>query len=104
MQIDISSVNGTNNVFYNRRMAGEMWSPEAVIPAGKTRVFIFDWRDNPLKSQAWYNEKRKKWEDDGLLHIFAQEVDRDYAASVAGVIIPNAWVKADHRCAYQAGF
>jgi len=94
VQIDISSVNGTNNVFYNRRMAGIVWSRDAEIPLGKTRVFIFDWRDNPLKTQAWYDEKRKKWEDDGLLHIFAQEVDRDYASSVAGVIIPNAWVKA----------
>ena len=94
VQIDISSVNGTNNVFYKRRKAGMIWTPGAEIPQGKTRVFIFDWRDNPLKNQHWYDVKRKKWEDDGLLHIFAQEVDRDYSASVAGVIIPAIWVKA----------
>ena len=94
VQIDVSSVHGTNNVFYRRRMAGELWSPGAKIPLGKTRVFIFDWKDNPLKNQAWYDEKRKKWEDDGLLHIFAQEVDRDYSASLDRVIIPAAWVKA----------
>lgn len=104
VQIDISSVNGTNNVFYNRRMAGVVWSPAAEIPAGKTRVFVFDWRDNPLKSQAWYDEKRKKWEDDGLLHVFAQEVDRDYASSVAGVIIPQAWVKAAIDAHIKLGF
>lgn len=94
VQIDISSVNGTNNVFYRKRLAGEVWTPRCTMPRGKTRVFVFDWKDNPLKNQDWYDEKRKKWEDDGLLHIFAQEVDRDYAASVDGVIIPTAWVKA----------
>ncbi len=94
VQIDISSVNGTNNVFYSRRMAGEVWYEGHSIPAGKTRVFIFDWRDNPMKDEAWYEEKRRKWESDGLLHIFAQEVDRDYSAAVERVIIPAKWVKA----------
>jgi phage terminase large subunit len=94
VQIDISSVNGTNNPFYKRRMAGEVWSPGAQIPAGKTRVFIFDWRDHPGKTQAWYDKRRDKWESEGLLHLFAQEVDRDYSGAIQGVIIPQMWVKA----------
>lgn len=93
VQIDISSVNGLGNVFHRRREAGEEWMGGAAIP-GKTNVFIMDWRDHPAKTQDWYDARRKKAEDDGLLHIFAQEVDRNYAAAVDGVIIPGEWVKA----------
>lgn len=94
VQIDISSVNGTANVFYNRRMAGEVWSPGCKIESGITRVFIFDWRDHPGKTQAWYDKRRSKAEREGLLHLFQQEVDRDYSGAVLGVIIPQPWVKA----------
>lgn len=94
VQIDISSVNGTNNVFYRRRMAGQVWAPGATIDPHKTQVFIMDWSDHPAKTQEWYDRRRAKAEADGLLHIFAQEVDRDYAAAVEGVLIPPAWVKA----------
>lgn len=94
VQIDISSVNGTANVFYRRRMAGVEWSPGKDMPRGKPRIFIFDWRDHPGKTQAWYDERRQRDADAGLLHLFAQEVDRDYAGAVQGVIIPSKWVKA----------
>lgn len=94
VQIDISSVNGTANVFYRRRMAGVEWSPGKIMPRGKPRIFIFDWRDHPGKTQAWYDERRQRDADAGLLHLFAQEVDRDYAGAVQGVIIPAKWVKA----------
>ena len=94
VQIDISSVNGTGNVFYRRRKAGVEWKPGLEIPKGKTRVFIFDWRDHPGKNQEWYDRRRQKAEDEGLLHVFAQEVDRDYASAVQGVLIPPKWVKA----------
>ena len=93
VQIDISSVNGSANVFYRRRMAGELWTPGSDI-RGKTRVFIFDWRDHPLKTQAWYDKRRKRAEGEGLLHLFAQEVDRDYSGSVDRVIIHADWVRA----------
>lgn len=102
--IDISSVNGTGNVFHRKREAGIDWHPGAVIPRGKTRVLVLDWRDHPTKTEAWYNERRQKWVDDGLLHIFAQEVDRDYAASVEGVIIPAIWVKAAIDAHIKLGF
>jgi phage terminase large subunit len=46
--IDISSVNGTGNVFYRKRKAGQVWYPDGdKIEAGKTRVLLIDWRDHP---------------------------------------------------------
>ena len=77
-RIDLSSVNGMNNVFAEKRHSG------------KVDVFIFDWRDDPRKDDAWY-EKQKAELDSVTL---AQEVDRDYSASVEGVVIPNEWVRA----------
>ena len=94
VQIDISSVNGTNNVFYRRRMAGVEWKRGEKIDRGITRVFIFDWRDHPNKTQDWYDTRRDKAEREGLLHIFKQEVDRDYVGSQDNVVIPQEWVKA----------
>ena len=94
VQIDISSVHGTANIFARRREAGETWELGKQIPKGIARVFIFDWRDHPKKSQEWYDTRREKAEREGLLHVFAQEVDRDYSAAVEGVVIPAKYVKA----------
>jgi phage terminase large subunit len=94
VQIDISSVNGSANVFYRRRMAGQDWHPGEKMDRGRTRIFVMDWRDHPNKTQEWYNLRRKKYEDEGLLHLFAQEVDRDYSSSVDRIIIPSLWVNA----------
>jgi phage terminase large subunit len=90
--IDISSVNGLGNVFHRRREAGADWTGK-VVP-GRTQVFVMDWRDHPAKNDEWYNIRKRKFEDDGLAHIFAQEVDRNYSASVEGIIIPAEWVRA----------
>jgi hypothetical protein len=60
----------------------------------KTYCFVMDWRDNPLKSQEWYDTKRAERAEQGLLHIFAQEVDRDYAASVENTILQRDWIEA----------
>ncbi len=94
VQIDISSVNGTGNVFHRRREGGVDWVRGAQMPRGKTRVFVMDWRDHPEKTQAWYDQRKAKARDDGLLHVFAQEVDRNYAASVEGVMIRHEWILA----------
>lgn len=94
VQIDISSVNGTANVFYRRRMAGVEWAPNKVIEKGVTRVFIMDWRDHPNKKQEWYDLRYKRAEREGLLHVFRQEVDRDYSGSIDRIIIAPEWVKA----------
>ncbi len=92
--IDISSVNGLGNVFHRRREGGEEWHPSKVMEKGRTRIFVMDWRDHPTKNQSWYDMRKKKAEADGLMHIFAQEVDRNYSASVEGVVIPAEWIDA----------
>lgn len=94
VQIDISSVNGTNNVFYRRRMAGEEWVKGQEPTKGMTRIFVMDWRDHPSKSQEWYDTRRARAAREGLLHMFAQEVDRDYTSAIEGIIIPPEWVKS----------
>ncbi len=93
-QIDISSVHGIGNVFHRRREAGVEWSPGAKLPKGKTRIFVMDWRDHPAKTQGWYELMRQQYIDNGLAHIFAQEVDRNYGASVVGTILPLEWIQA----------
>jgi len=77
-RIDLSSVNGRANSFAERRFSGK-------IP-----VFIFDWRDDPRKDEVWYEKQVS--ELDPL--IVAQEINRNYSASVEGVIIPSEWVQA----------
>lgn len=94
VQIDISSVNGLGNVFHRRRESGEEWSPLIPMSNERTAVFIMDWTDHPGKNQEWYDKRRKKAADEGLLHKFAQEVDRNYASAVEGIIIKPEWVKA----------
>lgn len=92
VQIDISSVNGLGNVFHRRRESGVEWYPGDPIVAGRTNVFVMDWRDHPAKTDEWYEKRRAKAIDDGLAHVFAQEVDRNYSASVQGTIIPADWI------------
>ncbi|MBR1216196.1 hypothetical protein [Bradyrhizobium sp. JYMT SZCCT0180] len=94
VQIDISSVNGLGNVFHRKREGGVEWNPGKQAVRGKTNVFIMDWSDHPDKTQAWYDERRNLAVDAGLLHVFAQEIDRNYSASVEGVVIPAEWVRS----------
>lgn len=70
-KIHVSTPNGAGNPFYRKRHGG------------KLPVFIFDWHDDPRKDQAWY-EKQKATLDPVIV---AQEIDRDYTASVS-----NAWI------------
>lgn len=92
VQVDLSSVNGLGNVFHRRREAGVEWHGE--LTPGRTQVFVMDWRDHPAKTREWYDDRKDKAEADGLLHVFAQEVDRNYSAAVDGLIIPSEWVDA----------
>jgi phage terminase large subunit len=94
VQIHISSVNGLGNVFHRKRQAGIEWSPDFNREPGRTRVFVFDWRHHPDKTQAWYDQRRANAEREGMLHIFAQEVDRDYSAAISNTTIPREWVQA----------
>lgn len=94
VQIDISSVNGPGNVFHRKREAGEVWQPGHLMTPGKTAIFLADWTDHPAKTQAWYDTRRERAIAEGLLHIFEQEVNRNYNASRDGVIIQSEWFRA----------
>lgn len=94
VQIDISSVNGLGNVFHRRRESGVDWQPNVELPRGKVRVFVIDWRDHPAKTQEWYDERKSKFVAEGMAHIFAQEVDRDYSSAVSNTIISLDWINA----------
>jgi hypothetical protein len=87
-RIDMSSVNGMNNPFAQKRWN---WNDE--------RVFIFDWRDDPRKDDAWYAAQTEKFDP----VVVAQEVDRDYTASVAGIVIPGEWVRSCIDAAEKLG-
>lgn len=103
-QIDISSVNGPGNVFNRRREAGREWIRGEPLASDCVNVLVMDWRDHPAKSQGWYDQRKAKAISDGLQHVFAQEVDRDYTAAVEGVIIPAAWVASAIDAHLRLGF
>lgn len=94
VRIDISSVNGVGNVFHRRRENGIVWTPEDHGKPGYVKVFIADWHDHPLKTQEWYDMRKARYEREGMAHIFAQEVDRNYSAAVSNVVIPYEWIEA----------
>jgi hypothetical protein len=104
VQIDISSVKGANNVFYRRRKAGEVWHPGSTKTKGKVCVLILDWREHPHKTPEWYKLREEKAASEGLLHVFRQEVDRDYTSALDRVIIPNAWIKSAIDAHKKLGF
>lgn len=103
VQVDISSVNGLGNVFHRRREGGHEWSCGDAID-GVTNVFVMAWSDHPAKTKEWYDARKKKAANDGLLHVFAQEVDRSYSASVQGVIIPADWAASAIDAHIKLGF
>lgn len=92
IQIDISSVNGLGNPFHRRRKNGVDWRPGLAIAPGFVRVFVADWRDHPEKTQEWYDARKAKAAREGMLHIFAQEVDRNYSAAISNTIIDLVWI------------
>jgi len=87
-RIDVSSVNGMGNPFYRKRFGG------------KVSVFVFDWKQDPRRDQAWYDQKCGELEP----HIVAQEIDRDYTASVEGICIPGKWVQSAQEIAKLVDF
>lgn len=86
-RIDVSSVNGPNNVFAQKRHAG------------KIDVFVFDWRDDPRKDEEWYDKQVAELDP----IVVAQEIDRDYGASVEGIVIPLKWVQASFDALEKLG-
>lgn len=87
-RIDISSVNGFDNPFAEKRHS---W------PAH--RVFTFNWRDDPRKDDEWYEKQKRQLNP----LIVAQEIDLDYSASKSGVVIPSNWINAAIGAARKLG-
>lgn len=75
----VSTPNGAGNPFYRKRHGGRI------------KVFVFDWKDDPRKGKAWYMDQVEKIDD---ATIVAQEIDRDYTASVSNSYIPGVVVTA----------
>ena len=80
-RIYVSTPNGAGNPFYRR------------AHDGKTKKFIFDWRDDPRKDEKWYEKQRQTLDP----VVLAQEVDRSYTASVANAFIPGEIAAAAAR-------
>lgn len=87
-RIEMSSVHGTANVFAERARGG-------LIPR-----FDFEYWDDPRKVyidaqgvkrlQEWFAAKKAKMDPVS----WAQEYERDFLASVEGIVIPQEWVEA----------
>jgi phage terminase large subunit len=92
VQIDISSVNGPGNVFHQAREGGALWEPGDTPRRDCVNIFVMDWRDHPEKTQTWYKERESLYKSKGLIHVFRQEVDRNYFASLSGHVIEFEWV------------
>ncbi len=75
-KIDVSTPNGEGNPFWKKRFGG------------KIKTFIFDWRDDPRKGQEWYETQKASLDP----VVLAQEVDRDYSASIGNAFIPGDMV------------
>lgn len=77
-RIYVSTPNGAGNVFYRK------------AHDGRTKKFVFDWRQDPRKDQAWYEDQKQKLDPS----VLAQEVDRSYSASVENSYISDVVAKA----------
>ena len=103
-RIDISSVSGLGTIFHRAREAGEEWevgrTPSKMVP----NVFVMDWSHHPEKTQAWYDQRQSHFASQGLRHVFAREIERNYAASVEGRIIPYEWLESCVDAHLKLGF
>ncbi len=80
-KVDVSTPNGAGNPFYRRRYGG------------KVKVFVFDWREDPRKSDEWYRAQCDKLDP----VIVAQEIDRNYEPSISDAFISGEVVEAAQR-------
>lgn len=104
VQIDISTPHGLGTIFQNKREAGPEWEPGQPIVKGATNVFVLAWNDHPGKTLEWYETRRTRHVNEGTVHLFEQEVNRNPAASLQGVIIPSEWVMACKDAHIRLGF
>jgi hypothetical protein len=87
-RLDLSSVAGMANPFAQKRHLG------------KVKFFTFHWRDDPRKSQAWYDKQVRETDSVAL----AQDIDINYMASQAGAVLPSEWVQAAVGAAEKLGY
>lgn len=80
-RIYVSTPNGAGNPFFRK------------AHDGRTPKFVFDWRDDPRKDEAWYDMQLTKLDP----VVVAQEIDRSYTASVSNAYIPGEIVSAAAR-------
>lgn len=71
-KIHVSTPNGSGNSFYRKRHSGRF------------PVFVFDWRQDLRKDDAWYQEQCAKLDP----IVVAQEIDRNYEGSVSNAFVP----------------
>jgi hypothetical protein len=85
-RIDMSSVNGMANSFFNRAHNRSI------------RRFNFTWRDDPRKNNGERNAEGLTWYEQQCAElddiVIKQEIDCDFRASLEGVCIPGDWVQA----------
>lgn len=89
-QIDVSTFNGSGNLFYEKV---QRWQ-------STKRHFIFDWKEDPRKDQAWYDRQVENLPEETV----AQEIDRDPHASETDSFIPAKWVAAAIDAHKRLGF
>ena len=77
-RIDVSTPNGPGNPFATKRFSG-------TVP-----IFTFHYRDDPRKTPEWIAAKKRTID----AVTWAQEFEIDYTASIEGICIPAAWVRA----------
>ena len=77
-KIHVSTPNGAGNAFYKKAHGGQI------------KKFVFDWHDDPRKDEAWYEKQCASLDP----AIVAQEIDRNYEASVSNAFIPGELVLA----------
>lgn len=77
-RIDVSTPHGIGGSFYDR-------AHNPHIPN-----LDLTWRDDPRRDQAWYDKQVATLDP----VVLAQEVNADFSASRAGVVIPALWVQS----------
>ena len=89
-RIDVSTPNGPGNPFAHKRFSGNL------------PVFTLHWKDDLRKNRTetlpdgrtiypWYEAEKKRLIDPVII---ASQLDIDYSASIEGIVIPAAWVRA----------
>jgi hypothetical protein len=89
-QIDISTFNGNGNAFYRKQQRFQ----------NTDRHFVFDWRSDPRKGDAWYRKQKEEQSEETV----AQEIDRDPNASNTDAFIPAKWIVSAIDAHKKLGF